>query len=183
MQETLEKAGPARPTAITIIAWVFIALGILMLLIASLAIAAHMLMKAMAGGNMPLPAENAPAPFRFMARIFRHFDVLAYFQIALASFIMLAGYYFLKLRNWARAALEVVSWLGAAYIIGFGIFWITAWTGATATMPAAEQVPELPRLFSIFGVIMGAVVTISMAAPIGVAVWYLRSKTVRDAVR
>ena len=183
MQETLEKAGPARPTAITIIAWVFIALGILMLLIASLAIAAHMLMKAMAGGNMPLPAENAPAPFQLMARIFRYIDILAYFQMALASFIMLAGYYFLKLRKWARAALEAVSWLGAAYILGFGVFWIIAWTSATGPMPAPEQVPELPRLFTIFGVIMGAVVTISMAAPIGVAIWYLRSTKVRNAVR
>jgi len=50
-------------------------------------------------------------------------------------------------------------------------------------MPAPEQVPELPLLFSIFGMIMGMVVTISMAAPIGVALWYLRSKKVRDAVR
>ena len=50
------------------------------------------------------------------------------------------------------------------------------------TMPAPEQASDLSRMFGLFGVALGVVVTISLAAPPAAAIWFLRSRTVREVL-
>ena len=171
-----------RPTAITLIAWVAIVLGVLMLLSACLGLAAFTIMMDSSGGGLPPLPEGASAPLRFLSRLFRSYDLLAYAQIVLSGIIVASGIAFLRLRQWARSVLEIVCWLGITYVVVFGLFWVMTWTTATATMPAPDQATGLSRMFGLFGVALGVVVTISLAAPPAAAIWFLRSRTVREVL-
>ena len=129
------------------------------------------------------PLEEAPGAFGVVAILFKHFDLLALFQINLAVFIIIASIYFLKLHAWARTALEVVSWLGLTYIVGFGIFWLTAWISASVSMSGGKAPSSESLVFGIFGAVMGVVVIAVYATPLIVIIKFLRGKTIREAVR
>jgi hypothetical protein len=172
-----------RPTAITVIAWVAIVGGVFMLLGGVLGAEMFSFMTAMGGDTFPAVAETASGPLRPMAVVFRHFDHLAPAQAILAGFVIIAGIYFLKLRAWARTFLESICWLGITYGIAFGTYWVFVWDDLSISSPVPDQGPGMPRPFGLIGAAIGAVVTLFNLAPLAVAVWFLRSKKVRDAVR
>ena len=170
-----------RPTSVTVIGWIFIAGAILMILSGGMGFAAFTFMQQM-GEEMPPFPEEAPFQFSVMEVIFQHFGLIAIVQVALAVFIIIASIQFLRLRRWARTALEVVAWLGLLYLVSFGIFWVVSWIGITSNIPSTEEAPGLFPMFNIFGAIMGSVITLFWAAPLVVIIIFLRKKTIREAL-
>ena len=170
-----------RPTAVMVIGWIFIAGAILMILSGGMGFAAFSFMQQL-GEEMPPTLEGAPFQFSVMEVIFQHFDLIAMVQVAFAIYILIASIQFLKLRRWARTALEVVSWLGLVYIVGFGIFWVASWLDITSSIPVTEGAPGPPPLFGIFGAVMGSIVALVWAVPLVVIIIFLRGKTIKEAV-
>ena len=170
-----------RPTAITVIGWIYIAVAVLMIFSGGMGFVAFSFMQDIKGERPPTP-EDTPFPFGVMDVVFQHFDLLALAQVALAAFIIIASIQFLRLRRWARTALEVIAWLGLVYIVGFGIFWVTSWISITSGIPATEGASGPPPLFNVFGAVMGSMVMLFWAIPLVVIIAFLRGKTIREAV-
>ena len=171
-----------RPTSVTVIGWIFIAGAILMILSGGMGFAAFTFMQQMGGEAAPPFPEEAPFQFGVMEVIFQYFGLIAMVQVALAVFIIIASIQFLRLRRWARTALEVVAWLGLLYLVSFGIFWVVSWIGITSNIPSTEEAPGLFPMFNIFGAIMGSVITLFWAAPLVVIIIFLRKKTISEAL-
>jgi hypothetical protein len=170
-----------KPTSVTVIGWIFIVVSGLMLLSGAMGLVSFSLMKKMSGGEFPPMVEGMPGAFKASAFMFKHFGLIAFLQILFAGFSLFAGIQFLRLRSWARTALEVIAWLGLTYIIGFGIFWIISWVSITSAIPA-EGAAAPPAAFNIIGAIMGAVVIAIFAVPAIVIIIFLRKPEVRRAV-
>jgi hypothetical protein len=170
-----------RPTAITIIGWIFIVTAILMIFSSVIAFIAFSYMKQIAE-EMPPIAEELPNQFRIIRIFFQHFGILALLQVAFAIFVLMASLYFLQLRRWARTALEIVAWLGLVYVVGFGIFWVASWINITSSFPVPEVSSGPPPMFNIIGATMGCVVTVVWAAPLIIIIIFLRGKSIKDAV-
>lgn len=170
-----------RPTSVTVIGWMFIASTILMILSGGMGFAAFTFMKQTAGGVPPL-SEDIPGQLRVIEIVFQYFELIAVVQVAFAIFILIASIQFLRLRRWARTALEVVSWLGLVYMVGFGIVWVASWIGITSSIPLTEGTPGPSPLFNIVSVVMGSLVAVCWAVPLVVIIVFLRGKTVRGAL-
>jgi hypothetical protein len=170
-----------RPTAVTVIGWMFIASAILMILSGGMGLAAFTFVKQTAGGVPPLP-EDIPGQLRVIEIVFHYFDLIAVVQIAFAIFILIASIQFLRLQRWARTALEVISWLGLVYMVGFGIVWVASWIGITSSIPLTEGTPGPSPMFNVVGVTMGALITACWAVPLVVIIVFLRGKTIRGAL-
>ena len=170
-----------RPTSITVIGWIFIAGAILMILSGGLGFMAFSFMRQISG-EMPPISEELPNQFRIMRIIFQNFGIIALLQVAFAIFVLISSIQFLKLRKWARNALEIVSWLGLVYVIGFGIFWVVSWINITSHIPVSEVRSGPPPMFNIIGAIMGPVITVAWATPLVVVITFLRGKTIKEAV-
>jgi hypothetical protein len=170
-----------RPTAITVIAWIFIVGAILMIVSSSIGFLAFTVIKQRVG-EMPPIAQVLPHQFRIMNIIYRNFGILALLQVTLAIFVLIASIQFLRLRKWARSALEIISWLGLVYVVGFSIFWVVSWIGITSGLPSALGSPAPSPLFSIFGAIIGACVAVAWSVPLVVIIMFLRGKMIREAV-
>jgi hypothetical protein len=170
-----------RPTSVTVIAWIFIAGAILMILSGGMGFAAFSFMKQTTGGVPPVP-EDIPGQLRVMKIAFQHFELIAMVQIALAIFIIIASIQFLRLRRSARTALEVIAWLGLVYVVGFGIFWVVSWIGITSNIPITEGTVGPSPKFNMVGAVMGSVITLCWAVPLVVIIIFLRGKTIRRAL-
>ncbi|MBN1255800.1 MAG: hypothetical protein JXA50_11050 [Deltaproteobacteria bacterium] len=171
-----------RPTAVTVIGWIFIAGAILMIFSGGMGFMAFSFMQHMGGEAAPPIPEDAPFQFGVMEVIFQHFGLIALVQIALAAFILIASIQFLRLRRWARTALEVIAWLGLVYFVGFGIFFVASWIAMTSNIPFSEGASGPSPMFGIFGAVMGFVVTLFWAVPLVVIIIFLRGKIIRGAV-
>jgi hypothetical protein len=168
-----------RPTAVTVIGWIFITNAILMILTGGMGFMAFSFIHRMAGDIPAFPAKFSQH-MRVMQIIFQHFGILALSQIAFAIFMLIASIEFLKLRAWARNALEIISWIGLVYVVGFGIFWVTALLDVTSSMHVAEGSHNVQSLFGIFGAVMGALVMAVWAVPLIIIIYFLHKKTLRE---
>jgi hypothetical protein len=164
-----------------VIGWIFIAGAILMILSGGMGFAAFTFMKQTAGGIPPVP-EEIPGQLRVVKIAFQHFELIAIVQCAFAIFVMIASIQFLRLRSWARTALEIIAWLGLVYLVGFGIVWVVSWIGITSNIPLTEGVSGPSSMFNIVGVVLGSVVTVCWALLLVVIIIFLRAKTIRTAV-
>lgn len=174
----MEAVQNQRPTAITIIGWVSIVGGALMGLSGLMGLLAYSAMQQMSGGKQPVIPDNLSPSFKMAGWMFQHFELLSYSQVGIAFLVMVAGVYFLKLREWARMILEIMSWLGLIYTIGFAMLWIPSWIAMTTGSQA-----QAPAAFGIVGAIMGILVLAVFAVPLVLMIKYLRGPVVREAVQ
>ena len=172
---------PTRPTSVTVIAWIYIVGASLTMLSSLVALVVFNAMKQM--GGVPTMPPEVPAAFKLLGVVFQHYDLLVLLQLAFAVFVLVAGIGFLKLRAWARTALEAVSWLSLVYLLGFGILWIAMWVGVTSRIPQGEGTPvSSAALFTTFGIVMATVILGVFAIPPIVIIKFLRGSTSRQAV-
>ena len=142
----------ARPTSVTVIAWVYIIFGALM----TLSGVFNLLMSFV----MPIPPPTAaqvsqmPPPFALMTRLFDFFPLIAALQVVVGTVMIAAGAAFLRLRSWARAVIEVIAWLGLAYTVTFGVFWIWSLSSMMADVPMVAFGTVMIIAFSIPGIVI-----------------------------
>jgi len=177
----LDAIQKKRSTSITVIGWIFLVSSILMIFSGGLGFIAFSFMKQLAE-EMPPLSDELPNQFQIMRIIFQNFGIIALLQVALATFVLMASIHFLQLRKWARNALEIITWLGLFYIVGFGIFWVVSWITITSSFPVSEVPSGPPPMFNIIGAVMGCVVTVVWVVPLIIIIIFLRGKTIKDAV-
>ena len=151
-----------RPTCVTVIGWVWIILGGLTCLFATMAL----FMSIMMGG---VGQDDPDKPF-----IFDIFPYLSVVQIGVAVLGLISGIHFLRLRSWARSVLECLTWLGLVFTVGFMVVWLFGW-GSMAFRHG-------PPGFAIMGVVMAIFITAMYAVPLGIMLKYLRGPKVRAAM-
>jgi hypothetical protein len=152
-----------RPTSITFIGWMFIASALLVILLG---------VKGFADFTIKKQADwGVPS------------GLIAMVQGVLAIFVIIVSIQFLSLRRWARTALEVITWLGLAYVVGFGIFALIEWITTGSRIWVSEGGASGPlSWFGIFLAVMISVVTICCAVPLVVIIKFLRGKTIREVL-
>lgn len=169
-----------RPTGITITAWLWIVMGILMVPTGLMGGFAYSTMQHM--GPPPTVPPDMPPGFALMTGMFRYFGFLLIAQTVVAILAIWGGIALLKLKAWARTTIEVLSWLTLLYCLGFGIFWIYLWISMTGQMPKGGA-PVDTNMFQIMGAVMGLVITAVFAVPLWIMIRYLRGAEVRTAIQ
>ncbi|HYB54121.1 MAG TPA: hypothetical protein VEG84_09660 [Thermoanaerobaculia bacterium] len=102
-------------------------------------------------------------------------------EAVLAVVVGIAAFFFLRLREWARIAVQAVCWLSLAYVVGFALLWTAIWTGR---LPASFLDPSLiAAKGSRGGLYAGLAVCAAVAAVIVTAIVSLGSEKVRAAFR
>jgi hypothetical protein len=173
----------ARPTAVSVIGWIWVGLAALMAFSGAMAFVAHRFVVGPMRRAMPL-AEGTPPPefnpvFGFL---FQYFDSLALVQVAFAGVILYSAVMFLRLRPWARVSVEAITWLALVYVVGFGVFWVLTWLRTVPVeTPPSVQVPS--GAFQVLGGGMGTVITLVFSVPLVVLLTFLRGTPVRAAFR
>lgn len=166
-----------RPTAITVIGWLFIGCGALAILSGAFAVVISIV--APPPAEPPAKTADAPLPFQIVGRIFDYMGLLGAVQIVIAALMIWSGAAFLRLRAWARTVIEAITWLGLLYTLSFGAMWIylvsTIWR-------EAEAAPDAMNVFFPMFIGMGAAVILSFAIPLVVILRVVRGRAVREAL-
>jgi hypothetical protein len=148
-----------RPKSVAVIGWIFIVVGI----------------SALVSRGDELIFFGLIIPFMWRLKLF--------LEVALAVVALVGGIYFLKLRAWARTALEVACWVFVVYAIGFQILGGLHLVGEFSKVadvegtsgPGATQVVSIAAWLALCAAIV--------LAPAVVIIAFLRGKTIREAVR
>lgn len=175
----MNQSTVVRPAGITAIAWLWIVGGILLLVGALLTWA----LLSMIGSMTPLSTfpGKVPADSEFMNLLLRNVGVFVLVQVAIGVASIYAGAQLLKLRAWARTAVEVLTWVSLVYVLVNGALFLYMWDSIAAWMPP-EVVLIDPAQLRMLGLIVGVVVTVAFAIPLGFTIKYLRGPVVRQAI-
>jgi len=173
-----------RPTMVTVLGWIWIALGSFMTLTSLMVLMFSIGLSELMHGEVVRDAGMSGVPGAgLMVWVFGHFNLLAAGQLFIAILVLVAGVQLLHLRRWARVFLEAVCWLGLAYMVSFGVWWGFVWVGMAGQIPAGAPDAPSAALMSGFGVGFMAMVVLFYAVPTGALIWFLRHETVRGAVK
>lgn len=168
---------PPRPATVTVIAWLFIGFGALAL-VGGLFGLVTLLAAPMPTGMAEMLA-NAPRPFLIVARVVDNFWALALGQVVVGAAMVGGGIGFLRLEPWARTLLEVLTWIGLAYNLALGAFWM--WAASSMGELARGAGPE--RLLVPLFIGIGIAIIIGFSTPLVVILRVLRGSDVRLAMR
>ena len=162
----------SRPTAITVIGWLTVGVGAASVLSA---LGALLVTSAMP----PFAPEPETSGIYFPSWPFEHMVALSICQIVVAAIAVISGAGLLRLRAWARAAVEALAWASLVGLVVFGVVWLRTATSMTAHIPKDSGMPNFGPLF-----VAGGVVTMIMfVIPTLVVIRALRSAPVRAAVQ
>lgn len=171
MNTSMSADPSARPTGITITGWLWVVIGAFMLFSALMGGLGYSMMRQPGIHGADLPRE-----FALMDFVFQNFGVLVAVQSVIAVIALWAGIDLLRLKAWARSAVEVLSWLGLVWTVGFGIYWVYMWVSMTGQASAGPDASQW------MGAAMGAVVTLVFAIPLVIMIRYLRGNEARQAM-
>lgn len=154
-----------RPTALLIVAWLWIIIGILIIafggVISFKTIALHNILDKMDVYN---PSVEKIEGINSLLTIMHIAYIIVFVLFAVGVFAVISGFYLRKLRNWARLSLEIFSWFGLIYMVFCLIVVVIDFTlnlSATAML--------------VYYLIWMAIFLVSIIL--------LRGKTVREAVK
>jgi hypothetical protein len=68
-------------------------------------------------------------PVRTLRSVFRQFGVEVTLQMLVGLVVVFCAVGLLRLRPWARPAIEALCWLGLIFVVCFSILWVFLWTG------------------------------------------------------
>lgn len=162
----------SRPAGITVIAWLWIVIGSLMIFSAVMGGIAYSMMPGAEGPGLPAEVALRMAP---MNLLLQNFLLVISVQFAIAVLAVWSGVGLLRQHGWARSLVEGLSWLGLLWTVGVGGYWVYMWTSVTSQTSGSD-------MFHVMGAAMGAFGTLTLAVPLGIMIWYLRSDEARKAV-
>ncbi len=120
--------------------------------------------------------------FYVVVAFVRHFGALAVLQGVMAVMVLAAAVHFMRLRAWARTALEVMTWLFLFCLVAGGVVFVNSWIKMAAGMPPELTAPLSPAVFTLAGAALwGAFILVLLALAVFV-LKALRGKEVREAV-
>ncbi len=153
-----------RPRPVTIIGWTFLVLSLLRILFDALT---WFVWKV--GNAEPVVSFFLPKAPGGSALALRHLPAVLAVQGAIAAGVALVAYQFLRLRAWARSALEIVCYLALA---------VAAAIAVTLSLELSRTVGSESR--AVGAVVAGLLV---VAALLARAIWTIRRPDIRRAFR
>ena len=177
-----------KPVLVIIIAVVWIYMGINMFSRGIGWLAAHDAVQSMLNNLEALKSgDDSTNQFAKIPDMFlRHPTLVGIIQMAIGLFFMVSAFYLLRLRAWARTALEIISWFGLTFAVVYGVFIIFMWNLCgpifkELEMSSSEGIPEFSYLYNnmIYLSVFSAVALIAVI----LMIIFLRGKTIRNAVK
>jgi hypothetical protein len=170
-----------KPTGIVVIAWTWIITGAYMIVSSMMSLASSSFVS-----QIPLmfgvPEEAGPG-FGLVMNIIHHFAFLAAVQIVMAVVITISGVGLLYLRPWGRGAVEFLCWLSLLGMAGSFIAGMFMWSAMTRQLPLDETSLNINMGSLRIGAFMiGTILALACAIPLGVMIKYLRGEVVRNAI-
>jgi hypothetical protein len=161
------------PTCVTVIGWFWIIIGVLMAFSGLMGALAFTSMSQIPHSHIKTHSTEffQSGVFSF---VFHHLVIFAILQVCIAILSIIAGINFLRLRAWARATLEILSWLGLTFTVSFGVFWLF-----DCRIPSEN----ISFISNIFGVGLGIFMLVIYSVPLVVIIKFLRGMTVRTAIQ
>jgi hypothetical protein len=171
-----EAEEPERPRAVTVIGWVWIVLSGILLLKALLNLLTWSVLHSTAPALLQTFGERY-ANMPFVQAILAHADVMLLTQATFWTLVLISGWNLLRLRPWARVAIQAVCCLGIVYAAGLLIFWFAIWRKAGL----ATRDPSLTESMRSLALFTGIGACILLGSLFGVMLVFLQSSSLRGA--
>ncbi len=168
------KAQPAVPSvadippAIQLAGWTVVSVALLLLVFGVKGLYAFY---AAIGTEAADPAIEEP---RTTAVLFLELGLLPAFQTVFGLVALVAGSQLLKLRAWARNALEWAAWGGVAFMTGDELFNLATWIRRSSSTPTVS--------YYAIGILSALGMLALWIAPLLFLIRFLRGKVVKNAV-
>ncbi len=160
---------PQRPRAVTVIAWIWLVLAAISFFKTIVNFIFWVALQPAIPSLVAMAAREDPTT-RYLNPLFAHYDFVLAVQALLAAAVGISAYFLLRMRPWARVAIQTACWLGLVYIACFSAFWLFIMSRAAAARPRG-QVPTS----------VGILICAALAASLAVMIGMLRSRGLRAA--
>ncbi len=171
-----------RPAAITIIGLSFLSPAILIILYGSVSIVGLRWLQRAVNTDLYVPPEEFPPVLTVIFNNSEAFQLVTILHIGLAVLLLAVAISFLRLKAWARLALEVVSWVGLFYTGLQAIVWPFIWSALFAGVKFPQPTSSAIGLYGPFSLIAGIVLLAATIISMIVVIRHLRSTPIRNAM-
>jgi len=175
------EATTSRPTVVTVIGWLFVGYGAIGILGSLMAVVWILLLRKLGAAGFP-GMQGEGSPLAAMTRASGSVVLQSLGRLLVSALVIVTAAGFLRLRPWSRAALEVFSWLAAAYTVISGVIAIRWVPHAMGGMRQAQMPPEFERVFAVGTIGISVVMMMVMVTVYALAIWALRLPAVRQAM-
>jgi hypothetical protein len=169
-----EPAEP--PRAVKWIGWIWLILAVLFLFRSLLDIAVWSVLRPVASSIFS-EAERQSPELAFFRPLFEHLTVIKVVESIASILVAFTAVQFLRLRPWARIAMQTVGWLVLGYLVCFGALWAEVWVRTVALHSAT---PSSSRTASL---IAGLAVCALLVSGLLAMIALLRRAHVRETFR
>ena len=136
-----EEEDAERPRAVTVIGRLWIVVAVLLVGKALVNLAVWTVLKPDAPSFIKDALAQTPR-FRLARPLFAHLTTVMMIQALWWIFVGIAAFALLRLRPWARVAIQGVCWFLLVYSVAFEIFWAAVWPTLPAASPGATPLPS-----------------------------------------
>jgi len=166
------------PAPLRVIAWLSIAMGVLMVLSSVMGLLAFAAMPSDMPNISSMPGDMKGVGTVFFV-MFKYSGWMAAGQLVIAAIVIWSGIDLLRLRAWARTATEVLCWLTLVFLALYAVFWVWLWL----SFPVPLDMPGLnPVALRIVPIVMMVIVMAVFVIPTVLMLRYLRGPQVRAAI-
>jgi hypothetical protein len=173
----LPEEGPERPKAVTIIGRVWLVVAVLSLCRVLVNLAVWKALQPETSGLFGGIVAQSPRHW-LLRPLFEHLTALMAAQALWWLAVGISAVQLLRLRSWARPAIQGVCWMLLAYAAAFGVFWTRLWITMPAQSAAAAPGVYPYRTIALAG---GLAACAAVAAGLVAMIVSLRSAEVRLA--
>ena len=143
-----ERKKPDRPFSISVIGWVFAIIGGQLMIGALGFFIINTRMDVLFENTVF--KENAFFLDIFVG-IYKNYILVSSIQFLLGLYLLISGIYFLKLRAWARSAVEAICWVMLFFLIVFAVYWVFMWIDFSGNVLESTKIDlSLLKLAGIF---------------------------------
>jgi hypothetical protein len=178
MEKNAIETEKKKPASIAVIAWSYIVLALFVLLVSGVSIFGSQYVNQ----QMETMPNEILESFPGMGFVIQHSGLLLILQTIVAIFMLIAGIEFLRLRAWARTAVEILTWLCVVFAVTIVLFFIMTWINMVSQMMAFEDNGGTLSMLTVVGIGVGLVLMVLFVIPLLMMIRALRGKAVRDAV-
>ena len=173
-----EDYGAERPKAVTIIGRLWLVVAVFYLGKALVNLAVWRVLEPDAATLFGDITGQLPKLW-FLRPLLAHLTALMAAQALWWAFVGIAAFSLLRLRPWARVAMQGVCWTQLVYFAGFGTLWATVWP----TQPVSgESAPAFSAISNRTVVFIGGLAVFAVAATgLITVIVLLRTPKVREA--
>ena len=167
---------PLRPRSVTVIGWLWLIVGVLVLCRTVVNMVVWKFLRPDLLAVLESFGEVPERQQRLLRLLLDHLTTIQAYEAIFSAAVILIALRFLRLRPWARAAMEAVCWIVLVFVGLFGVFWVWLCGGVAAASPSPSA-----RSLETIGLPLGLAVCLAAAVGLAVTIARLRSSRVRGA--